>query len=724
MRDNNQPILTIGIIFRDEIRCLERCLSSLSPLREAIPCELIMADTGSSDGSHEVAARYADVLFDFPWIDNFSAARNAVMDKAVGEWYMYVDADEHLDEDVSELIYFLRNQKRHDENLCAITIRNYESAEIGSRYSDFTAVRLIRMSLGTRFRGAIHEAWDVKEEELRNVYFLSQTILNHDGYIGLDEESGRAKRERNLSLLREQLKENPKDLKILLQYIESAKGAPEYIEMIRRACKEVENRQQYWENLGAPIFRYSVRAALEEGMPEFLQWVERSEKWFPESLFTTIDVAYMAFLYHMRHGNYAESIRKGESYLQAVSRLRQKGFPRSELAYSTLLLGSPYWEQDVKIHLSDIYAKELQPKLAKKLLLDINSALLDVKQTETLLLVLGDLQRLSNVDTGSIMCRFLQGIEKPEPSREIAEKRASKFHQTAKLAFLPETRKEETYVSNFCRPSYTLFLPLADQCEAGLAAAILETDTRETMQQLLLEVRDWERFPAGALAYAIECGIHFPISEKPLSTEMLEALAAGLAESMGDYVSWLMDTIGNDIDDKKQQDSLGTLAWMQHLVLTALRIFDWKTAETEKGVKLARLFARSEKEYLSHFYAPELLCPENLAFLPPIHRFGWYCVEAFKALDSEDAPAYVRELKNGLEACPEANEIAKYLMEQTPQLKPYRQGVSEELLNLAGQVRKLLSGYPPNHPAVAAIKTSDVYQKVAELIETDNPLRE
>ena len=56
-----QPLLTVGIIFKNELRCLERCLKSLQPLREAISCEVVMADTGSSDGSREIAERYADV---------------------------------------------------------------------------------------------------------------------------------------------------------------------------------------------------------------------------------------------------------------------------------------------------------------------------------------------------------------------------------------------------------------------------------------------------------------------------------------------------------------------------------------------------------------------------------------------------------------------------------------------------------------------------------------
>ena len=100
-----KPLLSIGIIFKNEIRCLERCMKSLQPLRDAVPCELVMADTGSDDGSRDAAAKYADILFDFPWIDDFAAARNAVIERSSGEWFLTIDADEWLDEDVSQLVH-------------------------------------------------------------------------------------------------------------------------------------------------------------------------------------------------------------------------------------------------------------------------------------------------------------------------------------------------------------------------------------------------------------------------------------------------------------------------------------------------------------------------------------------------------------------------------------------------------------------------------------------
>ena len=119
-----KPFLSIGIIFKNEIRCLERCLSSLAPLRKALPCELVMADTGSNDGSREVAEKYADILIDFPWINDFSAARNAVMDRCSGRWYLSLDADEWLDGDIKELTQFLRTNNSKTWDGCMLRVRN------------------------------------------------------------------------------------------------------------------------------------------------------------------------------------------------------------------------------------------------------------------------------------------------------------------------------------------------------------------------------------------------------------------------------------------------------------------------------------------------------------------------------------------------------------------------------------------------------------------------
>ena len=240
-----KPLLSIGIIFKNEIRCLERCLTSLQPLRDAIPCELVMADTGSDDGSRAVAERYSDLLIDFPWTGDFSAARNAVMDRCSGKWYMSIDCDEWVDENIEGYVAFLTTDKSFD--FASVIIRNYDTLELdkGGSYSDFLATRLVRMSTGLRYEGTVHEHWPYKGD-LRTM-LLRGAMFHHDGYVYQNTEILKVKQARNMELLREQLEEDPDNLIILNQCVESSANMPEQEGYLRRALVGVAEQWSQWE---------------------------------------------------------------------------------------------------------------------------------------------------------------------------------------------------------------------------------------------------------------------------------------------------------------------------------------------------------------------------------------------------------------------------------------------------------------------------------------------
>lgn len=193
-----KPLLSIGIIFKNEIRCLERCLKSLQPLRDAAPCEVAMADTGSDDGSRAVAEKYADILIDFPWIGDFAAARNAVLDRSTGEWLMTLDADEWFDPNIDKLMEFLRlPQKQY--HLAPYTIRNFKTPNVtdDGNYNDFSAMRIMRLSSGTRYTGCIHEHWKFPAECTdHTVIRLEKTVVYHDGYAFISLEDTQVKHDR------------------------------------------------------------------------------------------------------------------------------------------------------------------------------------------------------------------------------------------------------------------------------------------------------------------------------------------------------------------------------------------------------------------------------------------------------------------------------------------------------------------------------------------------
>ena len=91
--------ISVCMIVKNEEEQLRACLESLKPIAD----EIIIADTGSTDRTKEIAAEFTDKIYDFPWIDDFAAARNFVFSKASMDYIYTADADEVLDEKNIEL---------------------------------------------------------------------------------------------------------------------------------------------------------------------------------------------------------------------------------------------------------------------------------------------------------------------------------------------------------------------------------------------------------------------------------------------------------------------------------------------------------------------------------------------------------------------------------------------------------------------------------------------
>ncbi len=85
--------VSLCMIVKNEEKVLARCLDSIADLMD----EIIIVDTGSTDKTKEIASRYTDKIYDFQWINDFSAARNFADSKATMEYIYTADADEMLD---------------------------------------------------------------------------------------------------------------------------------------------------------------------------------------------------------------------------------------------------------------------------------------------------------------------------------------------------------------------------------------------------------------------------------------------------------------------------------------------------------------------------------------------------------------------------------------------------------------------------------------------------
>lgn len=84
---------SLCMIVKNEAAVLERCLDSIADLMD----EIIIVDTGSSDNTKQIAARFTDKIYDYTWIDDFADARNFAFSKASMDYIYSADADEVLD---------------------------------------------------------------------------------------------------------------------------------------------------------------------------------------------------------------------------------------------------------------------------------------------------------------------------------------------------------------------------------------------------------------------------------------------------------------------------------------------------------------------------------------------------------------------------------------------------------------------------------------------------
>lgn len=190
-------IFSASMIVRNEERFLEGCLESIKNVVD----EIVIVDTGSTDRSKEIAARFGVRVIDFPWDGDFSAARNISLDNSRGEWILYIDADERLRPATREEVRHVLS----DKSKAAYTVRFRPIAG----YTAYREYRIFRNDPRIRFQGVIHETIfpsidALTEGDGLGIGMCSLTI-DHTGYDGdLLHKHGR-----NLPMLVRQIGRDP-----------------------------------------------------------------------------------------------------------------------------------------------------------------------------------------------------------------------------------------------------------------------------------------------------------------------------------------------------------------------------------------------------------------------------------------------------------------------------------------------------------------------------------
>ena len=109
---NRTGTLSVCMIAKNEEKYIASCLTSITPIAD----EIIVVDTGSTDRTKDIAKVFGAKVYDLPWTDDFSAARNHSLSYAKGQWVLVHDADEvisPLDHDKLKDIISEENRATH-----------------------------------------------------------------------------------------------------------------------------------------------------------------------------------------------------------------------------------------------------------------------------------------------------------------------------------------------------------------------------------------------------------------------------------------------------------------------------------------------------------------------------------------------------------------------------------------------------------------------------------
>ena len=700
--------LSVAIIFKNEIRCLERCLKSLQPLREHLSMEIVMADTGSDDGSEKVAAKYADILFDFPWINDFSAARNAVLERCSGRWILAMDADTWLDKDVGPLVKQVMRQPEPDCDYCLLTGRNYITRNLDSYTISLTSA-LLRTASDPHYVGAIHETPAFGPERRAGRGLVNQyIIIHHDGYVMLNDGSkaGQKKLERNLDLIRKELEKDPDNLRTLGEYLDCAGGEEDFMDTVRHAVELVKETKDMGQGPG--LMRRAVQAAYVRGLPEWEEWAQQARELFPDDHLVRVDVSFLALSALLKENRLKEALPWCREYLRGKRKFEEDTRGTRAVILSSMMYGSDGAECTVRMALAHARTSTCDYEGAYAALKDIKFEALPVDRVGFALMTCVELFLLTDFEFSSLMIQFWEGIQTAAISEKHASDRVAVFLSEGQDYFdLSKSAKRGTLLSTGARQPWEIFAPLVGRCILGDAAALFQCETAAEADAVLASAGDLNEIPLQALGHVIRLGAKFP--PRPLTIEEADILAARLVQNVADYPALAIAA------SKRLEDGQGIL-WARGLALAATQKFDW-SAKDANALPLARAFAEIEDAYLTYCYTPAALA--ELGMLPPMHRFGCHCVRAFAALDAGDYTGCVRALRDGLSAAPDRKEMVEYLLAATEaeHVRNARKNASPELKQLAEQIRAILANYPANDPAVTELKKSPAYQKVAYLIE-------
>ena len=263
--------ISLCMIVKNEEKVLARCLDTVADLVD----EVIIVDTGSTDRTREIASLYTDKIYEFTWIDDFSAARNFAFSKATMEYIYSADADEVLDKENRQRFRVLKEnllpeielvQMKYGNQLQFGTVYNFDEEfrpKLFKRHRDFV------------WEGAVHET-----VRLTPVIYDSDVVITHmpeKNHSGRDLEVFRRqimkgvyldKRLHHMYAQELYLSGTREDFEKAMDFFVSSAGDPDRdADQVMEACLMVAHAAKSSGNI-VQFFQYTTKLVAGEGCSE------------------------------------------------------------------------------------------------------------------------------------------------------------------------------------------------------------------------------------------------------------------------------------------------------------------------------------------------------------------------------------------------------------------------------------------------------------------------
>ncbi len=203
-----QATLSVCVITKNEGRFLRTCLQSI----QEIANQIIVVDSGSTDATLEIARSFHADISTIEWLNDYSFARNQAISKCIGEWILFLDADEYL-QNPKALINRIKNVS--DSRLGGFLIERtdiYRHKESGLLiHYPVGLVRLFRNNAGFKYSGAVHEQVNTS---ITSQGFGIEVLIGCQIIHQINEYEDAAlniKQRRYLTLIREELIKSPEN---------------------------------------------------------------------------------------------------------------------------------------------------------------------------------------------------------------------------------------------------------------------------------------------------------------------------------------------------------------------------------------------------------------------------------------------------------------------------------------------------------------------------------